>query len=100
MTHVAASHVWASSADGMYFYKTLTEDRVNDALEVMRYGFIPDECVFTGLMIAENQRATQDVMSMCRLIVADGASVVAVETATGRIVGVAFNKIQVTFIKL
>ncbi|XP_066262506.1 uncharacterized protein [Euwallacea similis] len=86
--------VWAKSNDGTIEYKSLTADRLQDAIAVLRNGFFPYENVCKAIGLANVPDAIKECDAMLIDIARHGVSVVAVDSQTGKIVGVALNKIQ------
>ena len=70
-------------------------DQLEAAIQVMRESFFPHESISKALRLNERPRASIQTERIARISANDGVSIVAVEVATGRVVGVAFNKIQV-----
>lgn len=70
-------------------------DQLEGAIQVMRESFFPNENISKALRLNERPRASAQTERIARIAANDGVSIVAVEVATGRVIGVAFNKIQV-----
>ena len=70
-------------------------DQLAGAIDVMRESFFPNENISKALLLNERKRASAQTERLARLAASDGVSIVAVEVASGRVIGVAFNKIQV-----
>jgi hypothetical protein len=74
-------------------------DQLAGAIDVMRESFFPHENISKALRLNERTHASAQTERLARLAANDGASIVAVEVASGRVIGVAFNKIQVSSCK-
>lgn len=70
------------------------------SFKVIQDGFLPDEYVCNANEVNKNPEAIKEYMGYCAEVVFDGISVVAVEIATGEVVAVCLNKLQVSKIKL
>ena len=68
----------------------------------MLQNFFENESVSIGveLNLPETQAGRNELMELCYEIAKDGCSIVARETATKRVVGVVFNKVQVSIKEL
>jgi ribosomal protein L18E len=73
----------------------MREDQLAGAIGVMRESFFPHENISKALRLNERTRASAQIERLAKLAANDGVSIVALEVATGRVIGVAFNKIQV-----
>lgn len=91
---------WGSTDDGAIEFESLTEDTLEGALNVMRKSFFPNESVCKGVALVFESGASKELEQLCLEAAKDGVSVVAIEVATGEVVGAAFNKIQVSRFKL
>lgn len=87
--------VWARSEDGTVEWVSLRAEQLAGAVDVMRESFFPNETISKALLLNERKRASAQVEHLAKAAANDGVSIVAVEVATGRVIGVAFNKIQV-----
>ncbi|XP_021915801.1 uncharacterized protein LOC110827934 isoform X2 [Zootermopsis nevadensis] len=87
--------VWARSEDRMVEWVSMREDQLAGAIDVMRESFFPNENISKALRLNERTRASAQTERLAKLAANDGVSIVAVEVATGRVIGVAFNKIQI-----
>jgi hypothetical protein len=74
----------------------MREDQLAGAIDVMRESFFPHENISKALRLNERTRASAQTERLAKLAANDGVSIVAVEVASGRVIGVAFNKIQVS----
>ena len=90
-----SGRVWARSEDRTVEWVSMRADQLAGAIDVMRESFFPNETISKALLLNERKRASAQVERLARLAANDGVSIVAVEVATGRVIGVAFNKIQV-----
>lgn len=86
---------WGSTEDGAIEFESLTEDTLEGALDVIRRSFFVHESVSRGVALLSEPGAARELEELCLDAARDGVSVVAIDVATGRVVGVAFNKIQV-----
>ncbi|XP_076236451.1 uncharacterized protein LOC143180544 isoform X2 [Calliopsis andreniformis] len=87
--------LWGSTEDGAIEFESLTEDTLEGALNVIRESFFVHESVCKGVALISEDGASKELEELCLDAAKDGVSVVAVEVASGDIVGVAFNKVQV-----
>ncbi|KAJ9596512.1 hypothetical protein L9F63_012454, partial [Diploptera punctata] len=95
-TKTMPGRVWARSEDNSLEWMSMRGDQLEDAIQVMRESFFPNESISKALRLNERRpRASAQTERIARISANDGVSIVAVEVATGRVVGVAFNKIQV-----
>lgn len=92
-----SSRVWARSEDRTVEWVSMRADQLAGAIDVMRESFFPNETISKALLLNERKRASAQVERLAKLAANDGVSIVAVEVATGRVIGVAFNKIQVNY---
>jgi hypothetical protein len=88
--------VWARSEDRTVEWVSMRADQLAGAIDVMRESFFPNENISKALLLNERKRASAQTERLARLAANDGVSIVAVEVASGRVIGVAFNKIQVS----
>jgi len=94
-----SGRVWARSEDRTVEWVSMRADQLAGAIDVMRESFFPNETISKALLLNERKRASAQVERLAKLAANDGVSIVAVEVATGRVIGVAFNKIQVNSAK-
>ncbi|CAH1958145.1 unnamed protein product [Acanthoscelides obtectus] len=85
--------VWATC--GEFEYIQLPQQHLQDALEVLNLGFYPFESVCRVLGIAKVPEAVADLNRLSACVSEDEVSIIAMERKTNRVVGVAFNKLQV-----
>ena len=90
-----SGRVWARSEDRTVEWVSMRADQLAGAIDVMRESFFPNENISKALLLNERKRASAQTERLARLAANDGVSIVAVEVASGRVIGVAFNKIQV-----
>ncbi|KAJ8917469.1 hypothetical protein NQ315_005516 [Exocentrus adspersus] len=88
------SKVLDTSDDGQIVYVSLTPQLLEGALNVLRKGFFPHETVCTAVDLINNPGAVTELVEFCVITAKDGVSVVAVEKPTNKVVGIAFNKLQ------
>ncbi|XP_066155729.1 uncharacterized protein [Euwallacea fornicatus] len=86
--------VWAKSNDETIEYRSLTADRLQETILVLRNGFFPYENVCKAIGLANTPDAIKECDDMLIDTARHGVSLVAVDSQTGKIVGVALNKIQ------
>uniref|UniRef100_A0A1B6LUA7 N-acetyltransferase domain-containing protein n=1 Tax=Graphocephala atropunctata TaxID=36148 RepID=A0A1B6LUA7_9HEMI len=77
-------------------FLTMPPERAEEALDVLRNGFFEDEafCNFVG--VADDKEGQDELGNMAVACVEDGISIMAVDKQTGKIVGVCYNKLQVS----
>lgn len=88
--------LWGSTEDGQIEFESMTSDHLDGALHLLRDSFFPDENVSQGVEIMSEKGAINELEELCIDAARDGVSVVAIDVSTGEVVGVAFNKIQVS----
>lgn len=62
----------------------------------MRDDFFQDENVCTGVGLGKDPQAIEEMIELSADAALDGLSLVSVEIASGEVVAVAFNKLQVS----
>lgn len=87
---------WGSTEDGQIEFESLTDETLEGALEVMRKSFFVYESVSVGVEVNTEPGASKELEELCLNAAKDGISVVAIDVSTNEVVGVAFNKIQVS----
>lgn len=87
---------WGSIEDGSIEFESLTDETLEGALDVIRKSFFICENVSKGVDLTSEPGASKELEELCLHAAKDGVSVVAVDVDSGDVVGVAFNKIQVT----
>ncbi|KAI5645490.1 hypothetical protein NE865_02577 [Phthorimaea operculella] len=86
---------WCTTDNGKYRIESLAAATLPGALKVIREAFCQDEAVSIGSEVNKNPVAAEELLELCADAALDGVSLVAIETATGEVAAVAFNKIQV-----
>ncbi|XP_050307662.1 uncharacterized protein LOC126744315 [Anthonomus grandis grandis] len=88
------SKMWAVSEDGKIEYISLTKERLDEGMQLLRSNFYPYEniCKATGLI--GNPEAVKELDEMALDIAKQGVSLVALDRENGQVVGVLLNKIQ------
>ncbi|KAF9811258.1 hypothetical protein SFRURICE_002627 [Spodoptera frugiperda] len=81
--------------DGKYRIESLSAATLEGSLKVMRDDFFQDENVCTGVGLGKDPVAIEEMIELSADAALDGLSLVAVEIASGEVVAVAFNKLQV-----
>ncbi|XP_018575162.1 uncharacterized protein LOC108913973 [Anoplophora glabripennis] len=89
------TRVWDCSEDGKIEYVSLNPEFLQGALNVLRGGFFPHESASVAVDLAKHPDAMTDLEDLSIGAAKDGVSVVAIEKSTKKVVGVAFNKLQV-----
>ncbi|KAG8310053.1 hypothetical protein J6590_071590 [Homalodisca vitripennis] len=81
--------------NGIEFW-TMPPERAEEATDVLRNGFFEDEafCNYSG--IPEDDEGQRELSNLAVICAEDGICTMAIEKQTGKIVGVSYNKIQVT----
>lgn len=64
-------------------------------LQVIKDSFCQDEAVSIGSEVNKNLVAAQELLELCADAALDCVSLVAIDTNSGQVVAVAFNKLQV-----
>lgn len=77
-----------------YNFSILYSRDVEEALEVLRSSFFPNENVHKVLKVSENPKAVEEIERLVRNACEGGVSIIARCVATKKIAGVAINKIQ------
>lgn len=91
--------LWGTAQNGEIEFESLTTETLEGALQVIRDSFFRYESVCTGVELLNEPGASEELVELCRDAAKDGVSVVAIEVATGKVVSVAFNKIQVSVMR-
>lgn len=86
---------WDSLNNGAIVFESLTDDTFEGALNVIRKSFFIYENVCKAVDLLSEPSASKELEELCLDAAKDGVSVVAVDTNSRKVVGVAFNKIQV-----
>ncbi|XP_018302510.1 uncharacterized protein [Mycetomoellerius zeteki] len=87
---------WGSTENGQIEYESLSDDTLEGALNVIRKSFFLYENVCIGVELNSEPGASKELEELCLYAAKDGVSVVAIDITTNEVVGVAFNKIQVS----
>lgn len=74
-------------------YRILTKERLEDALRVQASTMV-NENIAIGVRMFEEVGAAEEMQLVFREVVKDGISIIAVDTGTGEVVGVCFNKMH------
>ncbi|KAF9405789.1 hypothetical protein HW555_013609 [Spodoptera exigua] len=88
---------WAE--DGVVKIESLTNKTMEGALKVIRDSFFKTEPLCKAVGLLEEPGAAEELMQTCYDAAKDGVTLVASDTSTNEIIGVVFNKIQVTIPK-
>ncbi|XP_075146534.1 uncharacterized protein LOC142220965 [Haematobia irritans] len=88
--------LWSTICDGQIEIRSLTEDKLEESLDVLNGSFFLYESVSIGseINLPENVQARQELRELCKITGQDGVSLIAIEKATGKPIAVSFNKIQ------
>ena len=91
------------SNDGEIEYIQLNAHYLDDAVDMLYRSFFLNEsvCRASEIDVPNNPDSLQgrnELAELCRVTAQDGVTVVARHVPTDKIVGVAFNKIQVSFL--
>lgn len=87
---------WGSTEDGRIEFESLTDETLEGALKVLRESFFIHESVSTAVDINLEPGASEELEELCLNAAKDGVSVVAIDITSNEVVGVSFNKIQVS----
>lgn len=87
--------MWGSTEDETIDFESLANDTLEGALDVIRKSFFIYENVCKGVDLLSEPGASKELEKLCLETAKDGVSVVAVDVNSGKVIGVAFNKIQV-----
>ncbi|KAM7362954.1 uncharacterized protein ACRADG_000048 isoform 1-T2 [Cochliomyia hominivorax] len=88
--------LWGTVFGDQIEIRTLTEDKLEEALDVLEGSFFLYEaiCVGTKINKPENVQARKELRELSRVTALDGVSLIAIDKSTGKPIAVAFNKIQ------
>uniref|UniRef100_A0A1I8PTA4 N-acetyltransferase domain-containing protein n=1 Tax=Stomoxys calcitrans TaxID=35570 RepID=A0A1I8PTA4_STOCA len=91
-----SGRLWSTICDGQIEIRSLTEDKLEESLDVLDGSFFLYEMVSIGseINLPENVQARKDLRELSRITSEDGVSLIAIEKATGKPIAVSFNKIQ------
>lgn len=87
---------WGSTEDGRIEFESLTNETLEGALDVIRKSFFLYESVCIGVNLTSEPGASEELEELCLNAAKDGVSVVAIDVHSNEVVGVCFNKIQVS----
>lgn len=87
---------WGSTENGQIEFESLSDKTLEGALDVMRKNFFLYESLAIGVELTSEPGATEELEELCLQAAKDGVTLVAVDINTSQVVGVAFNKIQVS----
>lgn len=87
--------LWGSTDNGEVEFESLTSETLQGALRVIRESFFKYESVSNAVDLLSEPGAAEELEELCLDAAKDGVSVVAIEVATGQVVAVSFNKIQI-----
>ncbi|XP_070157794.1 uncharacterized protein [Polyergus mexicanus] len=87
---------WGSTEDGRIEFESLTDETLEGALNVMRKSFFVYESVSKAVDLNSEPGACEEIEELCLNAAKDGVSVVAIDITSNEVVGVCFNKIQVS----
>jgi len=88
-------HTCSTTDNGLFQIMSMTSDIIPGAMDVMRGSFFLHEKVCIGVELSRHSEACKELEELNARIAAEGTSLVALEKKTGKVVGVAFNKLQV-----
>ncbi|KAJ3657145.1 hypothetical protein Zmor_016170 [Zophobas morio] len=77
------------------YCQRLTADYLEEATKMLETSFYPQENVCMVLGISEDPEAVRELRDLTNAAAKDGISVIAIDKKTNKVVGTAFNKIQV-----
>lgn len=87
---------WGSTEDGRIEFESLTDETLEGALEVLRKCFFIYESICTAVNLTSEPGASEELEELCLNAAKDGISVVAIDVHSNEVVGVCFNKMQVS----
>lgn len=87
---------WDSMENGQIEFESLSDETLEGALNVIRKSFFLYESVCIGVELNSEPGASEELEELCLNAAKDGVSVVAIDITTNEVVGVAFNKLQVS----
>ncbi|KAM7362953.1 uncharacterized protein ACRADG_000047 isoform 2-T2 [Cochliomyia hominivorax] len=87
--------LWATICEDQIEIRSLTKDKLEEALLILDLSFFLHEpvCNATEINLPENALARQELKELCRQTAEDGVSLVALEKSNGKPVAVLFNKL-------
>lgn len=81
---------------GTIEFRILTEDKFESAIEIQQET-MRQENVAQGVGLYEEMGAPEAMKMIFHEVIKDGCTIVAVQNKTDKVVGVAFNKLHVSF---
>ncbi|XP_011707436.1 PREDICTED: uncharacterized protein LOC105462500 isoform X1 [Wasmannia auropunctata] len=87
---------WGSIDNGQIEFESLSDETLEGALEVIRKTFFLYESVSIAVEMNSEPGACAELEELCLYAAKDGVSVVAIDITTNEVIGVAFNKLQVS----
>ncbi|KAH1013959.1 hypothetical protein HUJ04_002873 [Dendroctonus ponderosae] len=87
--------IWSTSEDGSIEYLQITEGLLQESLEAMHRSFYINENVCVALGLPDRPECFPEMDKLVTWVAEDGISIAAVDKATGKVAGVAFNKLHV-----
>ncbi|XP_011153106.1 uncharacterized protein LOC105191420 isoform X1 [Harpegnathos saltator] len=94
-TRMSPHRPWGSTENGQIEFESLTTETLEGALDVIRKCFVVRESTCIGVDLLSEPGAAEEIVELCRDSARDGVTAIAVDISTRKVVGVAFNKIQV-----
>lgn len=89
---------WATSEDDSIAYVSLTKQLYPQVIEFIDDSFYAQETVCKAFDVYNQTECFSELEVLLRRTAADGVSIVAVDVASGAVIGVALNKLQARFI--
>lgn len=90
-----APKIIATNENGTIDYCMLTKEYLEGAMDVMRKSFFIYETVSIAVELPLNPQAIAELDELVLRTIKDGVSIVAVDSGTKKVVGIALNKINV-----
>lgn len=87
---------WGSTDNGQIEFESLTDETLEGALNVIRTSFFQYEPISMAVNMISEPGACEELIELCLNTAKDGVSVVAIDINSNQVVGVTFNKIQVS----
>jgi len=87
---------WGKSEDGRINFESLSDQLLEGSIEVIRQSFFLHEPVCQAVDLMHEPRSCNELIDLCLNAAKDGVSIVAIDDASKQVVGVLFNKIQVS----
>ncbi|XP_017031142.1 uncharacterized protein [Drosophila kikkawai] len=88
--------LWGTLNDGKFEVRSVTASDLEEALDVLDNSFFLNESVCNAceINLPENDQARRELRELCKITALDGVSLLVKEVESGRVVAVAFNKLQ------